>query len=102
MLDVSGIEIPPAGAALLMLTVPISASPPQTLLGHGVIDVRPGARTVTVQVLVVDPRVAEIVTWRVVWTADATILNVTAVLPSGVSTTGTIWTAGSLEDNWIA
>lgn len=94
--------VPPAGAALDSLTVPVADVPPLTLVGLTVNDESDGAvaplgLTVSVADRVTPPPVAEIVTAVGAFTVPVVIWKLTPVIPAETATlAGTLATAGLL------
>jgi hypothetical protein len=83
--------MPPEGAWLLSVTVPVTAVPPVTALVETVTLVRDGGMIVTCALTVVPPKDAEMVALAVLDTALAMTEKVTLLAPAGtVTLAGTV------------
>jgi len=91
LLEVKPTEIPPVGAALLIVTVPVEGLPPTTDVGETVRLAAVGAVTFRVAVLVTPPSVPVIVTATFATTGVVAIANVADVAPAA-----TVTVAGSV------
>jgi len=91
LLEVRATDIPPVGAALPRVTVPVELMPPATDVGFRERPVTTGGLTVKVAVSFVAPVVAVIVAVVAVATATVVAVNVAAVAPAAtVTDAGTV------------
>ena len=90
LFDASAMEIPPVGAAALIVTVPTEATPPTTLVGLRVTLLTLSGLTVSVAVLLAPPRVAV----TVAVAEEPTTLVVTVKVPV-VAPAATVTVAGT-------
>lgn len=98
--DVSVTAVPPDGAALPRVTVPVDVFPPTTEAGLSVTPVTTGGVTVRTAVLLEDEAASDAVMVTLVdfVTADVEIANVAEVAPAGIVTVAGTVAAAVLFD----
>jgi len=91
--------MPPVGAALLIVTVPVVLLPPRTVVGFNVKPVSTGALTAKVAVAVAEPVVAVIVSDLLADTATVVAVNVPVFCPAAIVIDAGTVAEASLDDS---